>query len=396
MKKLRNLVSILLSLVLLVSISTTAMASAYFVDVPDNAWYSSAVDFVYENEIFNGTGNGKFSPDAYMTRAMFVQVLANKTENYDKSDWINRSQFSDVNAKQWYAAPIEWASTAEIINGMGNGKFAPNVNITREQLVTVLYNYAKKTDNDISYNSVSLSSFADSNKVSSWAKDAMLWAVAHGVINGSNGKINPKSYAKRSEVAQIMMNVDFLLVNTYVDAEPTPTLEDGNYSVTIYKDGLNNGSLSFDLLSYIDMTTEQVSKIKVGYTVTLPNGISFKVKNISKTTDTILFNDGQERCIRTGDGKWRFAAPSDSPYTYEIGSYTLPASNIQLRDTYSMVFGKNVYGVEYNGETTGDAPFFVLKSLSDFFNYYGCTNTFANITVKNGMVTRLTIPYRGI
>lgn len=67
-----------------------------------------------------------------MTRAMFVQVLANKTENYDKADWVNRSRFSDVNAKQWYAAPIEWASTAEIINGMGNGKFAPNANITRE------------------------------------------------------------------------------------------------------------------------------------------------------------------------------------------------------------------------------------------------------------------------
>lgn len=395
MKKFRNLASGLLSLVLLFSVSATTLASAYFVDVPENAWYTAAVDYVYENEIFNGTCNGKFSPDAYMTRAMFVQVLANKTENYDKADWVNCGRLSDVNSKQWYAAPIEWASTAEIINGVGNGKFTPNDNITREQLVTVLYNYAQKTNNDVSYNSVSLSSFVDSDKVSSWAKDAVQWAVTHGVIKGSNGKINPKSYAKRSEVAQIMMNIDSLLKNTYLDVELAPTLEDGKYLVTIYKDSMKNGNLSFDLLSYIDMTDEQVSQIKVGYTVTLPNGVSFKVKNISKSTHAILFNDGEERCIRTGEGKWRFAAPSESPYTYKVGSYTLPASTIQLRDTYSVVFGKNVYGVEYNGESDGDAPFFVLKSLPDFFNYYGCKNIRANITVKNGSVTRLVIPYMG-
>lgn len=396
MKKLRNLASGLLSLVMLFSVSATAGASAYFVDVPDNAWYSAAVDYVYENEIFNGTGNGKFSPDTYMTRAMFVQVLANKTENYDKAAWLNRSRFSDVNTKQWYAAPIEWAASAELVNGVGNGRFTPDENITREQLVTVLYNYTRKTENDVSYSSNVLSRFADSDEVSAWAKEAMQWAVTHGVINGSNGKIYPKNYAKRSEVAQIMMNIDSLLKNTHLDVDSAPALEDGKYSVTIYKNSMNNGNLSFDLLSYIEMTTEEVSKIKVGYTVTLPNGVSFKVKNISKSNDTILFNDGQERCIRTNNGKWRFAAPSESPYTYKVGSYTLPASSIQLRDTYSMVFGKNVYGVEYQGEASSDAPFFVLKSLSDFFDYYGCKNTFANITVKNGTVIQLTIPYRGI
>ena len=226
MKQHRRLIAAVLTVVLLLSMTAlpASAAGTPFTDVPDNACYKNAVTYAYENGLFSGTGATTFSPNAPMTRAMFVQVLSNKTSNYNKADWAGKSSFSDVKKDKWYAAAVEWATKAGLIVGMGDGKFAPEKNVTREQMALIMYNYAKKTGNDTSFDENVLSQFPDSGSVSRWAKEAMQWAVTHKVVNGSDGKLKPGSAAKRCEVAQVAVNADPILVNTTVEVTPdTPT-----------------------------------------------------------------------------------------------------------------------------------------------------------------------------
>ncbi len=224
----RKLTALLLTAVLLLGTLALPASAAElpFTDVPSDAWYKDAVKYAYENNLFSGTGAATFSPNAPMTRGMFVQVLASKTGNYDKADWAGKSSFSDVNKEKWYAAPVEWASKAGIVSGMSEDSFAPEKNVSREQMAVILYNYAKKTGNDITFDSGALSSFSDASSVSGWAKEAMQWAVTHKIINGSDGKLNPAGNAKRCEVAQVTKNADPILVKNEVEIADAPDIPD--------------------------------------------------------------------------------------------------------------------------------------------------------------------------
>lgn len=218
----KKFVSLLLAAFLLLSALPLGAAAAElpFTDVPKGAWYEEAVTFVYEKGLFSGTGDTTFSPDAPMTRAMFVTVLANNTSNFNKADYVNKSSFSDVDKNQWYAAGVEWANRANIVSGMGGGIFAPNQNVSREQMALIMYNYAIKTGNDTSIDSGVESNFSDFGSVASWAREAMKWAATHGIIRGENGRINPQNQARRCEVATVITNAQDVLIKTEVEVQP--------------------------------------------------------------------------------------------------------------------------------------------------------------------------------
>ena len=154
-----------------------------FVDVEKSDWFADAVAYVTEKGLMNGTGNDTFSPNASTTRGMLMTVLA----RYAGED--------TTGGAIWYQKGMEWAKA----NGVSDGT-NPEVNITREQLVTMLYRYAGSPKAN-----GSLDSFSDAASVSSYAVNAMQWAVANGIVNGSNGKLNPKNNATRAEVAAILM-----------------------------------------------------------------------------------------------------------------------------------------------------------------------------------------------
>ena len=154
-----------------------------FDDVASSAWYADAVQYVTDKGLMNGTGDNKFSPNASTTRGMLMTVLA----RYAGED--------TTGSTPWYQKGMEWAK----INGVSDGT-NPEVNITREQLVTMLYRYAGSPAAD-----GKLDSFTDAASVSSYAVNAMQWAVANGIVNGSNGKLNPQNNATRAEVAAILM-----------------------------------------------------------------------------------------------------------------------------------------------------------------------------------------------
>lgn len=157
-----------------------------FTDVPAGSWYEEAVNYVHEKGLMNGTSSNAFSPNANTTRGMIVTILA-------------RVEGVNTNGTPWYAAGQKWAMD----NGISDGTNMPGV-ITREQLATILYRYAKQKGYDVS-KSTALTGFSDADKVSGYASEAMQWAVAEGLLQGSNGKLNPQGSATRAQVATILM-----------------------------------------------------------------------------------------------------------------------------------------------------------------------------------------------
>lgn len=157
-----------------------------FTDVSANNWFYDGVKYAYENGLMNGTSSTAFSPNANTTRGMIVTILA-------------RVEGVNTNGTPWYAAGQKWAMD----NGISDGTNMPGV-ITREQLATILYRYAKQKGYDVS-RSAALTAFSDADKVSGYAAEAMQWAVAEGLLQGSNGKLNPQGSATRAQVATILM-----------------------------------------------------------------------------------------------------------------------------------------------------------------------------------------------
>ena len=159
-----------------------------FTDVVSGSWYYDGVKYAYDNGLMNGTGAKAFSPNADTTRGMIVTILA-------RMEGVNTS-----GGATWYAAGREWAMGAGISDGTNmTGK------ITREQLAAMLYRYAKLKGYDVSA-SADISGYTDASSVSSWATDAMRWAVSAGLINGRTATtLAPQGNATRAEVASILM-----------------------------------------------------------------------------------------------------------------------------------------------------------------------------------------------
>ena len=169
-----------------------------FADVPAGNWAANAVAFASGHELMNGVSASSFSPAEPMTRGMLAVVLHNLEGNPGAS---YSGSFGDVGGNDWYAQAVQWAADNSIVTGVSDGVFAPNASITREQLVVMLYRYAGEPNAG-----GSLTGFSDSANVSSWAQQAMAWAVSSGIVGGSNGSLNPQSGATRAEVAQMLMN----------------------------------------------------------------------------------------------------------------------------------------------------------------------------------------------
>ena len=173
-----------------------------FTDVKESDWFYKGVAYVVDKGVMSGVSENQFDPSGKLTRAMLVQMLYNM-ESRPACDAENA--FIDVPVGQWYTDAVIWANDAKIVSGMGEGLFAPNMEITREQMVAMLYNYAKYKGYDVTA-SADLSAFADTASVSAWAQPAMQWAVAEGYISGmGDSQLAPQGTATRAEIASVIM-----------------------------------------------------------------------------------------------------------------------------------------------------------------------------------------------
>jgi hypothetical protein len=173
-----------------------------FADVSQTAWYYNSVVWIYEKGLMKGTDSGKFSPDGTMTRAMLVTVLFRLS---GESSGTHVSGFTDVPSGSWYESAVAWANANGIVTGLGDGKFGPDGDVTREQIAVMLYHFAKYKGLDVTSRG-SLDGFIDGSSTASWAVDAMKWAVGIGLNLGDNlGNLNPQKNASRAEVATMLM-----------------------------------------------------------------------------------------------------------------------------------------------------------------------------------------------
>lgn len=181
-----------------------------FTDANMHEWFYNDINFVYTYDLFNGTTSTTFSPGTAMTRAMFVQVLAN-LENVNLSSYTS-SRFSDVKDGQWYTAAAEWAAEKGIVNGTNADLFDPNSPMTREQMLMILYNYMKYKGYEIpESNSMS---FTDQSEISSWALEAVQALQGNGIVLGKPGNFfAPKATATRAEVTTIAVRFVEYLAN---------------------------------------------------------------------------------------------------------------------------------------------------------------------------------------
>ena len=172
-------------------------------DVSDGYWAYDAIRFVTEEELFQGVSGGGFAPELTMSRAMLATVLYRAAG----SPAVTASAgFTDVPAGQWYSDAVNWAAGEGIVNGVGGNRFAPDDNVSREQIATILYQYVLSTGETAEADASVLSGYGDSASVHSWAADGMAWAVGEGIITGKPGSLlAPTDSATRAEVATMLM-----------------------------------------------------------------------------------------------------------------------------------------------------------------------------------------------
>ncbi|MDO4314367.1 MAG: S-layer homology domain-containing protein [Oscillospiraceae bacterium] len=189
-----------------------------FTDVSEEDWFYEAVKYVIQKGLFNGTSETTFSPYKTMSRGMLVTVLYRLDGSPEAS---GANPFTDVPADMYYVSPIIWGTQNGIISGYGNGLFKPDSPVTREQMVTILYNYAKYKGYDVSLVK-GLDNFTDRDRVSSYAVRAMQWAVANGTVTGtSDTTLSPKGGSTRAQVAAVLMRFDESVVSPAGKAKET-------------------------------------------------------------------------------------------------------------------------------------------------------------------------------
>lgn len=170
-----------------------------FTDVKPDDWCYDSIMYMYQYKLMIGTSDTTFSPSMPTSRAMMVTILWRLDGMPVSSTDIS---FDDVASGEYYSEAIAWAAANGIVNGYGDGRFGPNDYITREQMATMLFHYAKYRRYDVSKRVDLSKAFTDGSKVSDYAVDAMSWASAEGLFIGrDNGLLDPASCAARSEVA---------------------------------------------------------------------------------------------------------------------------------------------------------------------------------------------------
>ena len=172
-----------------------------FADAKPTAWYHDGVHYCIDNGLMNGTSNNTFTPNGNITRGQIVTILWRQ----EGSPAASNSSFEDVASDMYYAKAVAWAAENGIVGGYGNGKFGPNDPITREQLAAILYRYAQFKGMDTTQGGMAIREYSDYDSISAYALQAMQWAVSAQIITGtSTTTLSPAGTATRAQAACLM------------------------------------------------------------------------------------------------------------------------------------------------------------------------------------------------
>ena len=230
----KKVLSVILACAMLITTAFAANVSD-FSDIPDN-WAKESIENAIENGLLNGS-NGKINPNGNLTRAEMAAILVRATNAQTLSD----TTFADVSASDWFSSDISKAVAMEVLYG-ANGKVRPNDAITREETMVVLARLLKLENVDAAS---ALAAYSDADAVSTWAADSVAAMISAGYVNGSNGKINPKSNITRAEFAAIMDRIasTYISNSTTVTGEYTNVMINAIDGIVVLKDAKISGNL---------------------------------------------------------------------------------------------------------------------------------------------------------
>ncbi|MFR0735166.1 MAG: S-layer homology domain-containing protein [Oscillospiraceae bacterium] len=172
-----------------------------FQDLDCTCWYHEGVDFALDQGFMVGMGDGRFLPNGELTRGQLMTILYRMAGEPEAAE---TTPFADVKMDQYYGQAIAWAAENGIAKGITDTRFAPNTAVTREQLVTFLFRYAQFSHEDVK-GVCDLTEFADHKAVSDFAREPMAWAVDTGILTGMDGLLNPKGDATRAQIATMLL-----------------------------------------------------------------------------------------------------------------------------------------------------------------------------------------------
>ena len=173
----------------------------FFVDVPAGAYYYDAVLWAAEGGIVTGTDAVHFSPDASCTRAQLVAFLWRAAGSPVVNYAMN---FTDVDGGAYYAEAVRWAASEKVVEGTTTETFAPDAAVTRAQVVTMLYRFAKAQGMDTTQGGMAIREFDDFGAVPAYALEAMDWAVNTGVLKGDNNRLLPQDNCTRAQIVTML------------------------------------------------------------------------------------------------------------------------------------------------------------------------------------------------
>lgn len=374
---LRKALSLMLAAVLLASVPfpVSSLEDIPFTDVQPDQWHYEAVSYVYETALFNGTGNGKFSPNAAMTRGMFVQVLANMA-GADCSAYTLR-HFADVKPGKWYMGAVEWAANYGITSGTRKFVFNPEGLITREQIAALLYRFASATGNDTAPGDIA-AEFSDYSRVSPYARDAVDWAVSHGLLQGvGGGMLKPRDQATRAQTAQIFYNARELFPNKEIIAEPVELPLPNDLEIRLYSMSLEEKVGQLFLPGYPGADSAQSMARKYfpagyvflerdfrGKTRTQVKDMTAKCQQASKTPMFISADEEGGTVVRVSTNPNLAPKPYDSPQdVYRRGGLSGVTADTKSKSELLLDLGVNLNLAPVCDVSTDPNDFIYQRSL---------------------------------
>lgn len=296
----KKILSIVLGGLLAASAVFSASAATVdeFSDMP-NDWSTPALTAAVENGLLTGS-DGLILPKDNLTRAQMATIIVRAFAASSKDDLAG---FTDVPASKWYFEYMQKAVAMGVFTGDGSGLLTPENNITREQVFTVLARAFKLETGDVSV----LDKFTDKDQISSWATGFAAALVANGYVNGSDGKLNPKSNITRAEFAQIMYN----MIKTYIDSPKTLT---GTYRGNIVVRSSDVSILSNATIDGILIICESCENVEVSTSARIKKLVDNRPKAETPEDDKET-TDSDKKDNGTGDIFWVVEGGNDGGHT---------------------------------------------------------------------------------